>query len=120
MTTVLERKLLDNGLLIVNSFEGGISESNIITVVVNLMGWADQIKGMKGKDKKELILKVLEEALDLIADDSGLLGSALHMLVPATVDWLVVAKKDGLKVNTVCVNACSKTFRCLFACKCCK
>lgn len=85
-----------------------LTQANVIMGVSRAMVAAEQIRGMTGAEKKEAVMAAVRQ---LMAEtgDGGDLDQLLDVIVPATIDQLIVASRGGLELNVS--GGCLPCFR---------
>lgn len=92
-------------------------------LVIKTMEIVEQIKGLTGQEKKDLVIKVVERVVDE-SDISGSLEPLILPMIPTMIDELVMVSDGKMKINerlTGHTQAFFYTVKAIFAsCKDCK
>ena len=96
----------------------GITLQNVIEVAVSAMEIVDDFDDLKGAAKKQLVLNVLDLAIEKYVVDSDLvdnLKTTIESVVSMSIDKIIDASLNKLKVNAVKVadNLLTKCIPCL-------
>lgn len=82
---------------------GEIDTSNIINIATGLMSIVEKYPNLKGKDKKQIVITVLQELVDDIVKDDTL-AMTLNIIIENTmsvvIDRIIDASKGKLKLGT--------------------
>lgn len=114
----------------------GLRLGDIPGTVFTLMSWVEQFKHLRGCQKKQVVLDTLKGLIHYLdhrqqsqplesdeSDDSdseswvGIRSAAMRM-IPAIVDWMMVADKQGIRMREVPLPKGCKTCTsgCMSAC----
>lgn len=94
--------------------EEGFTSSNIISIVIYLMQIVEGYNDLSGKEKKELVIEVLNKFIDENVDDEkeeNELKFLVRITVPPLIDSIISLDKRELKIKTE--KCLSKIFCCL-------
>lgn len=111
----VEDKIIDDIYNIFKDVIGtnGINVSNIAVVVVSLMQIVEKYGKLKGPQKKQIVLSVLNRTVDNFvtdADESEKLKLLLSISIPSLIDTFISMDKGEIVINV------KKYSRKLFSC----
>ena len=93
------QKVLDDVI-----FENGLSVGNILSLVANLMHTAGKYRTLSGKDKKQMVVILINEAIEDQIEDENLedfLQMMVTHIVPDAIDLLVDVSKKKYKFKSI-------------------
>lgn len=91
-------------VLNVDILQGGLSAENLLFLVANLMQTAGKYKKMSGSDKKQIVVILINEAIETQIDDEILEDFLQHMVtnvVPDAIDLLINVSKKKYKFKQI-------------------
>ena len=93
--------------------ERGLDPDNLIYIVTNLMSTVAKYKKLTGSEKKEIVIILINEAIDKVSADEQniILKLMMDTIVPNTIDILVDVSKGRYKFKYLpkiyaCIKAC--------------
>ena len=101
------------GTKIVEAFPNGITTDTLFQAVSDSMVMVGQIKNMRGSDKKQLVIDMLQYVLD--NTDSGALETIeplIKMMIPRAIDTLIDVEKGNLRFNPKIKKGLVSCFSC--------
>jgi len=111
MDETIIKKLINEIKVIVGG--DGLNPGNIINVVINLMSFMEDYKGMSGKDKKQTVITSLETFIDeSITEGSDLIDmkSMIISTIPILIDTII--KLDSGEIQIKVKKCISTIFPC--------
>ena len=82
----------------------GLSDSNLMHIVTNLMSVVSQFTILSGSQKKELILCLIEDCIESNVKDPAILQMMIKNVVPGAIDLIIDISK---KVYTFNAKKCN-------------
>lgn len=79
-----------------------INYGNLTEIVIDLMMEADKVKGLRGEEKKQRVLHILNDIIIEEVEDEAIrqgLLTVAKLTVPPMIDYLVKFSKNRYKFN---------------------
>ncbi len=84
-----------------------LTKHNVVATVVYLIQQVEQMQGLTGPEKKQLVLDTLTHLADDISDESNpresqtkiFIEHAIKTILPGVIDALIEADKTGIHLN---------------------
>lgn len=88
-----------------------LDAKTIIPKTVAIMEAVETVAGMSGQQKKNVVLSSINDRL-LVDEDSSGLKKIVASVLPAVIDYVVIADKNGLALNPALKKKCTSIFSC--------
>jgi hypothetical protein len=100
--------IMQHGANIVQRLTAGLTLNNVTQVCIHAMQLANEIEGLTGADKKQVVIAAMLQAARKIdpRDDGAIsaqavLETVLVETLPGLIDWLIIADRQQLSLNPV-------------------